>query len=271
MAVKSMGINNTSARYGTSRLRIAMGTFVAIDAEANTHAQAQAGMKAAFAAIAEVERLMHPSRLGSDLQAIRQSPLGVPVLVHPWTWRVLALSQRLNQLSRGAFDPCLPAAEGRIADLALLPPGSVIRHRPLSIDLGGIAKGFAVDRAVEALRNAGCHSGLVNAGGDLAVFGECSRPILIRAGNNAAGEFVALENAALATSEVCSATQPSEHRGYYHGVDRREIDSGAVSISAPSAAVADGLTKCLLADDSASHAELLEAFGARQVACGAGS
>jgi thiamine biosynthesis lipoprotein len=39
------------------------------------------------------------------------------------------------------------------------------------IDLGGIAKGFAVDRAIDVLRDLGMPSGLINAGGDLAVFG----------------------------------------------------------------------------------------------------
>ncbi len=38
-------------------------------------------------------------------------------------------------------------------------------------DLGGIAKGFAVDRAVKILKCAGRHAGIVNAGGDLRVFG----------------------------------------------------------------------------------------------------
>jgi thiamine biosynthesis lipoprotein ApbE len=41
----------------------------------------------------------------------------------------------------------------------------------LIVDLGGIAKGFAVDRAVKALKCAGLASGVVNAGGDLRVFG----------------------------------------------------------------------------------------------------
>jgi thiamine biosynthesis lipoprotein len=241
-----------------------MGTIVAISAEADTAQSALSGVESAFEVIAQVERLMHPTRVGSDLLAIRQGTLGLPLAVHSWTWEVLAQAQRLNQISKGSFDPCLPGAAGRFADLEFAAPQSVIPHRPLHLDLGGIAKGYAVDRAVMALRAAGCHGGLVNAGGDLAVFGDRNHAIVIR--GNAGDTIIELKNGALATSDVCGAARPREHRGYYHGVDRREIRAGKVSISAASAAIADALTKCLLADPAEAHAGLLESFAARLVA-----
>jgi thiamine biosynthesis lipoprotein len=241
-----------------------MGTIIAISAEADTAQSALSGIEAAFEVIGQVERLMHPTRAGSDLCAIRRGRLGSPLAVHAWTWEVLALSRRLNQTS-GAFDPCLPSAAGRIADLEFAAPQSVIPHRPLHIDLGGIAKGYAVDRALTALRAAGCHGGLVNAGGDLAVFGNRNHAIVIR--NQHAGDgLLELKNGALATSDVCGAGRPAEHRGYYHGVDRREIRTGKVSVSAASAAIADALTKCLLADRGEIRKGLLESFDARLVA-----
>ena len=160
---------------------------------------------------------MHPTRPGSDLLAIHRSKPGLRVAVHPWTWEVLALSSRLNRMSKGAFDPCLSDSEGLngnaggIADLEFAAPNFVIPHRPLHIDLGGIAKGYAVDAAITALRGAGCRHGLVNAGGDLAVFGERSHCAVIR-GN---GESVVeIKDAALATSDVCGAARPAERRGY---------------------------------------------------------
>jgi FAD:protein FMN transferase len=241
-----------------------MGTLVAISAEADTAQNALSGIESAFEAIAQVERLMHPTQAGSDLLAIRQGMLGCPLAVHSWTWEVLAQAQRLNQISKGAFDPCLPGATGRFADLELAAPQRVIPHRPLHIDLGGIAKGFAVDRALMALRAAGCRGGLVNAGGDLAVFGERVHAIVIR--EDAGDTVIELMNGALATSDVCAADRPPEHRGYYHGLDRREIKAGRVSIVAASAAIADALTKCLLADHAETHTGLLESFDARLVA-----
>jgi FAD:protein FMN transferase len=246
-------------------MRIGMGTFIAISAEADTARSALSGIEAAFEVIGQVERLMHPTRPGSDLLAIRRGTLGLPLTVHSWTWEVLSLSRRMNQASLGAFDPCLPSAAGRCADLELEAPQSVIPHRPLHIDLGGIAKGYAVDRALMALRAAGCRGGLVNAGGDLAVFGDRNHAIVIR-DQGVGDSVVELEHGALATSDVCSAARPAEHRGYYHGVDHREIRAGKVSVSAASAAIADALAKCLLADHGETHSGLLERFGARLVA-----
>jgi thiamine biosynthesis lipoprotein ApbE len=169
-AVKSMDKDETTTRssHGTSRLRIGMGTTIAIHAEAYSVHDSLAGIEAAFAAIAQVEKLMHPSRTGGDLLAIHQGKLGLPV-----------------------------------------------------------------DRALMALRACRCHSGLVNAGGGLAVFGDRSQPVVIRS-EGSGDSVVELQNAALATSDVCSAAKPTEHRGYHHG------DTGAV---------------------------LLETFDARVVAC----
>src|SRR5258708_38723243 len=114
-----------------SGLRIGLGTLIAISAEADAALITSSGMDAAFEAIAQVESLMHPTRAGSDLLAIRQGTLGQPLAVHPWTWEVLALSRRLNQASKGTFDPCLSSAAGRFADLEFAAPQSVIPHKPL--------------------------------------------------------------------------------------------------------------------------------------------
>jgi FAD:protein FMN transferase len=257
-------LETSESRYGTSRLRIGMGTMIAIEAEAATSRDALAGIETAFTVIAQIEKLMHPTRTGGDLLAIRQGTLGRPVAIHAWTWEVLALSHRLNQASKGAFDPCLPSTAGRLGDLEFALPHFVIPHRPLHIDLGGIAKGYAIDRSLMALRAAGCHEGLVNAGGDLAVFGDHIRSVVVR-GPRTGDSIVELKNAALAASDVCGAAKPPEHRGYYHGANRRRIRSGSVTVSAANAAIADALTKCLLASHGKSSETLLESFGARLV------
>ena len=56
-----------------------MGTIIAISAEANTVQSALCGIEAAFAAIDQVDKLMHPTRMGGDLIAIHQGKLGAPV------------------------------------------------------------------------------------------------------------------------------------------------------------------------------------------------
>src|SRR5262249_43137191 len=72
----------------------------------------------------------------------------------------------------------------------------------VKVDLGGIAKGFAVDRAVDALHRHGVAEGLVNAGGDLRVFGPRSHVVDVRDPRQPVSPLyrVALRNAALASS-----------------------------------------------------------------------
>jgi thiamine biosynthesis lipoprotein len=252
------------AAHDVSRLRVGLGTFVAVTARAERAAEAERGIAAAYEAIAQVERLMHPTRAGSDLRALQMQTPGRASSVHPWTWSVLELCRRLNRASAGVFDPCVPESEATMADLELRDADQVVAHAPLSIDLGGIAKGFAVDRALEALRAAGCHGGLVNAGGDLAVFGPCGRDIVYRLPGGAA--LIELKDAAMASSAVGGDARPPEHRGHYSGASRRAITSGCACVVAPCAAVADGLTKCLLAGGAAIGG-LLQAFEAHRIDC----
>ncbi len=250
--------------YFVSRLRIALGTFVAVEAEASALEVAHRGLGAAFDSISIIEKLMHPNRVGSDLRALADACPGTCVVVHPWTFELIALCQDLHAASRGLFDPCLGAAPGTIQDLDLAGRDRVTVRQRTKIDLGGIAKGYAVDRAIEGLKSSGCTGGLVNAGGDLAVFGDRRHKIVCRAAHGAVA-LIEIHNAALATSEVEADSSPSEHAGYYRGSDRKVVSSGRVTTLAPKAALADALTKCLLAADRAQSESLLARFGAREL------
>jgi thiamine biosynthesis lipoprotein len=236
------------------RMRIAMGTFIAIEAEASSKLTAASAIEAAFAAIGEVEQRMHPSHAGSDVALINEAAPGAKTMIHPSTAEVLRLALLLNKLTDGVFDPCLPAQSGRLADLeldesAVDGAASVICHAPLVLDLGGIAKGYAVDRAVTALRQPGCVAGIVNAGGDLRVFGARPQTVLLRRADRGCEPLV-LDNAALAVSDLDEPRRPPEHRGYY---DRSTARTGAAGFARRHAAVlagdamsADALTKCVL-------------------------
>lgn len=252
-----------TAPYECSRLRPALGTLVAIEAEANTQQISDLSIAAAFEAIAQVERLMHPTRPGSELAALRRAPLHSALSVHPWTFAVLELCRRFNRLSEGAFDPCLPSSNGRLDDLELPALGQVILRAALHLDLGGIAKGFAVDRALDALRDGGCSGGLVNAGGDLATFGGTERAIHCRRADGRS-VVVSLRDAALASSDTAHRSPPVEHQGYYHGSRKGIRPQGYAAVVAPNAATADALTKCVLATGSAAT-RMLDACNARRI------
>ena len=244
------------------RLRTGLGTFLAVEAAAQSPEQAEAAIEAAFEAMAAVDLRMHPTREESDLARINTAaarllvsastsdpspPCPSPAIrVHPTTWELLKLAKRLNELSDGVFDPCLPCRPGVLADVELLPRSEVRCRAPVKLDFGGLAKGFAIDRAVEALIHHGCSAGLVNAGGDLRAFGSRPEIILVR---GSAGELhsLPLANASLAVSRVNGERRPQEHSGYYLRTPSAAVArSGGAAVLAGRAVVADALTKCAL-------------------------
>jgi len=252
------------------RLRVALGTWVTIEATAVTEALAITAIEAAYRAIAEVDWRMHPRREGSDLARINSAPPQTPVPIADSTWRVLRLAQAVHALSDGTFDPCLPLRAGRLADLALSAPEmksrSALCRLPLALDLGGIAKGYAIDRAIGALRAARCTSGLVNAGGDLRVYGRSERVLLRRADGTC--KPLTLTNTSLAVSDfdLNARQRPEEHQGYYRRSGATCPTARYAAVVASHAAKADALTKCLLLADARCAARALRAFRAQRVA-----
>ena len=207
---------------------------------------------------------------GSDVQRISASARSDVVSVDPWTFAVLALAQRLHRESAGVFDPCLPMRPGRVSDLVLVAQDAVRCDAPVALDLGGIAKGFAIDRAVDQLRLHGCTGGLVNAGGDLRSFGPGAHRILLSEGAPASTSRhalqIELENSALASSGPRSARSPSEHAGYYDGATREAVNGRWTAVLAPEAVVADALCKCVMLSPPPIAARLLATHTARLVA-----
>ena len=250
------------------RLRIGLGTYIAIDAWADTAAQAVAAIESAFAAIAAVDACMHPERAGSTLARINAASPGRRLDIDAGTHQLLELSRRLHALTHGVFDPCLPARPGSLADLELSgAPDSawVICRKALALDFGGLAKGYAVDQAVEALRERGCRAGMVNAGGDVRLFGERRETLFVRRADGR-GRPLALADTALAVSDRDACERPREHRGYYVRGRRPAGGRRYAAVLAPTAVVADALTKCLLLCPEAAAQRALAAFDARSAA-----
>ena len=210
------------------RCRPLLGTFVQI-AGSGTHAADLArGIEAGFLAIAKVQQLMSFHDRESELSRVNRLAFHKPVLVHPWTWRVLKSAREFSRKSDGIFDVTmarqlvkwnyLPRFDSRIGtgswrDVVFEKNRRVRFRRPLTIDLGGIAKGFAVDRAVEALKREGLTAGLVNAGGDLRAFGSGSQLVHVRypAHPMRVAGALRLRERALATSGIYFARR--RHRG----------------------------------------------------------
>ena len=250
--------------YVLSRLRVALGTFVAVEAEAADEPAAERGIAGAFEAVACIEALMHPHRPGSDLLSLSESPPGTVLSIDARTWELLELCRELHRVSEGTFDPCLDLAPGRMTEIELLDGGRVRTHAPFGWISVGSRKGMlsiapSKPYALPAARAGWSTPAAISPSSGVAVV--CS--IAARLTDRATAVY--LRDAALATSDTDSPSRPTQHRGYYDGSSRQRAISGRVSVIAPRAAVADGLTKCLLAADGVPTQPLLEAFGARQV------
>jgi thiamine biosynthesis lipoprotein len=243
-----------------------MGTTLVIEARGSSQAQVNPAVDAALAAVAQVVRRLDPGAPDSDLRRIGAAVPGTTVPISAATLAVLRFAQRLNRLSEGIFDPCLPTRPGRIADLTLLGGRApqAIAGAAVEIDCGGLAKGYAVDVAVETLRAAGCRAGLVNAGGDVRAFGALTETLLLR-GPDGGYRPLRLTDAAVAVSDRDAARPPPGHRGYY-------VRAGAAAarryaaVRAPDAMTADALTKCVLLGPAALAAILLREFSAESLA-----
>ena len=256
-----------------------LGTLVDIGLENVDAAAAGTAIDSAFAEVALVHRLMSFHDASSDIFLINRARPGDILAVHSHTWEVLHAAERIRKASQGAFNiACAPrlvewgqlpaqhtGAPPYIPDrqiLELRHDGRVLKLDDGWIDLGGIAKGYAVDLAITALRRHGISSGCVNAGGDLRVFGEQDYRIALRdPGLPArAGAEVCLRNEAMATSGTYFSR--TERRGLTasalcNGITGQAIMSaGSVSVRAPSCMYADALTKVVLATGDTLHPAL---------------
>jgi thiamine biosynthesis lipoprotein len=159
--------------------------------------QAEQGLRIVRSLFNEWEQTLSRFLPESELSQLNQRP-GVPVPVSDLLYDVLATALTAARATQGVYDPALleqlvqlgydrtfdelPARQfdpiipgepgGRWRGIKVDPiHRSVTLPRGIKLDFGGIAKGMAVDAALEELRQRGIQAALVNAGGDLAVLG----------------------------------------------------------------------------------------------------
>lgn len=180
-----------------SQTRPAMGTFVEITARDKDEKKTTELIDKAYTRIDEVDRKMSVFKDGSLLKEANRPGRSKLHLDSP-TMEVLAEAQRVAELTDGSFDatagPLLklwgfydhklnvPTSEELEETLKLvdyrklkLDPSTGTASLPRldsMLDLGGIAKGYGVDEAVEVLKKGNLAAGLVNAGGDIRGFGK---------------------------------------------------------------------------------------------------
>ena len=256
------------------RCKPLLGTFVEISIKQD---EGQAAIDNAFSAIQKVHDLMGFHNPQSELSRINKRAHLEAVEIHPWTAQVIKIAKEIHTASNGLFDcgighrlveaGLLPRHIdfnnhdlGGIEDIHFLAPDLIQSMRPVCLDLGGIAKGYAVDMAVRVLLSEGISSGTVNAGGDLRVFGATSFPIQVRHPESPEEliEVGTLENGAIATSSLYFAKRDHQQSHIINPLTQNpsEIHAeilGSYSIVAKECVYADALTKVLALSNNEHH------------------
>jgi len=222
----------------------------------------------------------------SELSRVNRDAYARPVAISGHLRRVLTTAARLSALSGGRFDvttastlvrwgylpkrPVSGQASGDWRDIHLANDGSVRLKRPLLVDLGGIAKGYAVDLAIAVLRRAGVPEACVNAGGDLRFYGARARQILVRDPADVTRLYALSGMTAAAIATSCASTNRRRHGTGWRTplvdpLSRRACAaSSSVTVVARSCLYADALTKPV-AIDAAGAEPLLRRLRARSL------
>jgi thiamine biosynthesis lipoprotein len=173
-----------------------MGTVIEITLIGDNEEEANKAALQAFQEVKRIEQLMSPKIESGDVFRINQSCGKKGVKVSKETLEVIKRAQEISELSEGRFDITvasltelwrkarekrIPPSEQEVKEklglvnfknIEMDQEGKVfLKKKDMAIDLGGIAKGYAADRAFELLKSLGYKNLIVNAGGDLRVGG----------------------------------------------------------------------------------------------------
>jgi FAD:protein FMN transferase len=269
---------------GLARLELteeAMGTSFSLVLFGTDRPGLESAAAAAFAEAHRLDRLLSNYVAGSEWSAVNREAASRPVRVTPELFALLSDCLEYSRVSDGAFDitvgPLMKVwgfhkGEGgmpkpqEVKDaltrvgyrhVQLDPGPRTVRfaHAGMELDPGGIGKGYAVDRMVEVLKQAGVRIALVSASGS-SIYGLGAPPdepqgwpITIRTPRDpsAAATHVVLKNMSLSTSGSYEKFFWAEDRTYSHIVDPRTgypaQGTSAVSVLAPRTIDSEAWTK----------------------------
>ncbi len=259
-----------------ARTREQMGTFVTITLYSSSGRRADAAIDAAFAEIEHVESVMSSYRKDSELNKLNAAGAD-GFAASDELFEIIEKSLEISELTEGAFDITvgplvaewlIAKNENRAPDAVALAEAEkrvgykkvMLDHKTktvrfaepgMRIDLGAVAKGYAVDRAMEALMGKGIESALVDAGGDVLAKGKKPDGRLWTIGiqdpraKSLESTILNVENMSVTTSGDYQRYIESGGRRYSHIFDPRtgkSSDCVSATTIAPTAMRADALS-----------------------------
>jgi thiamine biosynthesis lipoprotein len=259
--------------------RVSMGSELRVSIWTPDEAAATRAASAVFTEFDRLESLMSVWRQGSDIQRLNAAAGGSAVAVSPDVIAVLQDARQISEWTGGRFDVTF----GALSDLwrfdhdqdNSIPDMNEVRrrlplidYRALEIDeragtarlaragmrahLGGIGKGFAIDKGVAILRRAGFRDFMIQSGGDLYAAGlKDGKPwrVGVQDPRGPAGRTFAtvdLSDSTFSTSGDYERSFMKDGRRYHHIIDPKSglpaQGCRSVTILAPNATLADGLS-----------------------------
>jgi thiamine biosynthesis lipoprotein len=271
-----------------------MGTRVAVEVWHEDGAAAEAAMAAVIAEMHRVDRLMSHYKPESELSQVNAAAAAGPVTVAPELAALIARALEFSALTGGAFDITyasvgylydyraqqrpseaeitarLPAVDWRHVEVDRGASTVRFTREGVRIDLGGIAKGYAVDRGIAILRELGIRHAAVTAGGDSRLLGDRrGRPWVVGIRHPDDRERVIsripLVDAAMSTSGDYERYFDEDGRRYHHIINPRTGHSAgglrSVTIIGPDATLTDGLSTSVFVMGAERGLALVERLG----------
>jgi len=265
---------NSAANWYQKTFQV-MGTEAKVEFQADSKQLADKLIKEVVAEMNRIDHLMSPFRAESELSKLNQAAFGRPLQVSAEMYQLLELSIKYSKLTNGAFDITFSSL-GYLYDfkkelkptqkeidsltssidyqsIVLLPETTSVKfkNRNTRIDLGGIAKGHAVDQCIKLLQTAGIKNAFVSAGGDSRVIGKKNDRLWyigIRDPRDSEKLIVnlPLEEVSISTSGDYERFFIKDNVRYHHILDPKTGDSArdsqSVTILAPNSTHADALS-----------------------------
>ncbi|MFQ5597582.1 MAG: FAD:protein FMN transferase [Nitrospiria bacterium] len=258
-----------------SRERALMGTQVIVKVFGTDAERIDEAIEAAFAEVVRLEQFMSSFIPESELSKINRYAGEAPVTVSRELFELIRNSISFSERTAGAFDisfasvgklwsfrrRIVPSAEAVAARLPFVDYRNIrldarrsavfLPHGSMEIGLGGIGKGYAMDRAIRVLEDFGIKNAVVMAGGDMLIRGKKGdTPWRVGLRNpNHQNEILAvlpLENQAISTSGDYERFFIKDGIRYHHILDTRTgfpaDQSRSVSILAQDATTSDALS-----------------------------
>jgi thiamine biosynthesis lipoprotein len=252
-----------------------MGTSVRVELWAEDRVEGESAIAAVMDEMRHIDQTMSPFIETSELSRINREAADAPLTISPELFSLIKRALEFSDMTGGAFDITFSSV-GYLYDyrrhikpseeeIQRALPGVNYRHvildqdhrtirfarKGVRIDLGGIAKGYAVDACVAILKQRGFVHALVSAGGDSRVMGDhLGRPWMIGIRDprhkDKTAAMLPLADVAVSTSGDYERYFEADGVRYHHIINPKTGHSAtgvhSATIIAPDATTTDGLS-----------------------------